>query len=183
MTLSTPASRSRSICSSVRMPSETATVSGSSSLIAHRFADALEQPRRRAAHGNDDAELAGAARVRRARGCDEVFDGLESGSGSHVGRVARALRAEIAIFRTAALFGVVEHLDGDAVSAVPRAHLVGQRQQAWYMRGVHRSERSELAPADRALPFEDGAVGRAHGAYGAAACLVREGSITSPGIR
>ena len=129
MTLSTPASARRSICASVRMPSETATVSGSSRFDPHdRLANALQQLARRTAHGDDDAELAGAAGVRLARRFDELLDAREP-LRLDVGRVARALRAEVAILRAAASLGVVEHLDGDAVAAVARTDIVGQREQ------------------------------------------------------
>ena len=42
-----------------------------------RFADALQQPHRRAAHRDHDAELAGAALVRGARRGDELLDARE----------------------------------------------------------------------------------------------------------
>ena len=40
----------------------------------HRLANALQQPLRRTTDGDDDAELAGAAGLRRARRFDELLD-------------------------------------------------------------------------------------------------------------
>ena len=89
-------------------------------------ADALEQLFGRAAHGDDDAELTSTTGECGASRRDKILDARKR-FGLDIGCITRALRAKIAIFRTTALLGVVEHFDGDLVAAVMRAHVVGER--------------------------------------------------------
>ena len=89
-------------------------------------ADALQQFFGRPAYGDDDAELTGAAGVRGARRRNEIRDARKR-LRLDIGSVARALRAKVAVFRAAALFGVVQHFDGDLVAAIMRAHVVSER--------------------------------------------------------
>ena len=136
------------------MPSETATVSGSSALIATtasqtRSSSFVDGPRTATTMQNSPAPRACASRAASTKPST-----LESDVGLDVGCVTRALRAEVAVLRAAAALRVVQHFDGDSIAAVQRAHVVGKRQQLGQFAFGKRGKLHEQIAAGGQMPYQ-----------------------------
>src|SRR6202008_3953392 len=90
-------------------------------------ADLGQQPLVRAAHGGDDAELAGAGGGGLAGGPHQAGD-VQPGRTHGRGELAR-LRAEVAVLGAAAGLQADDALDLDLRPAPAHPHLVGEREQ------------------------------------------------------
>jgi len=121
--------------------------------LLDRGADAFQQFFRRPAHGDDDAELTSTTGECGASRRDKILDARKR-LGLDIGCITRALRAKIAIFRTTALLGVVEHFDGNLVAAVVGAHVIGKRQESRYVFGGKLGNAGEQLGARRAAALE-----------------------------